>query len=231
MRSTPATGDVSVPVPVRGGAVAVAFGEGVFVVTAVAEAVGPGSLTVDAPAVVGAVVAGDSVTEVVVGKVGGAVVGAVPEQAAASSVSAAHAAYRRVCRGPRWRGALPPVVTRFSLAAEGVSMSQPWWRNSVVYQVYPRSFADSNGDGFGDLPGLIDRLDHIQTLGADVVWVSPFYPSPQADNGYDISDYQGVDPLFGTIEDVDRLIAQLHARGMKLVIDIVVNHTSDEHPW
>ena len=110
-------------------------------------------------------------------------------------------------------------------------MSQPWWRNSVVYQVYPRSFADSNGDGYGDLPGLIDRLDHIQALGADVVWVSPFYPSPQADNGYDISDYQGVDPLFGTIEDVDRLISQLHARGMKLVIDVVVNHTSDEHPW
>jgi len=110
-------------------------------------------------------------------------------------------------------------------------MSQPWWRTSVVYQVYPRSFADSNGDGYGDLPGLIDRLDYIQALGADVVWVSPFYPSPQADNGYDISDYQGVDPLFGTIADVDRLIAQLHARGMKLVIDIVVNHTSDEHPW
>ena len=110
-------------------------------------------------------------------------------------------------------------------------MSQPWWRTSVVYQVYPRSFADSNGDGYGDLPGLIDRLDYIQALGADVVWVSPFYPSPQADNGYDIGDYQGVDPLFGTIADVDRLIAQLHARGMKLVIDIVVNHTSDEHPW
>ncbi|MFZ1286997.1 MAG: alpha-glucosidase, partial [Candidatus Phosphoribacter sp.] len=110
-------------------------------------------------------------------------------------------------------------------------MTQPWWRTSVVYQVYPRSFADSNGDGVGDLPGLIDRLDHIHTLGADVLWVSPFYPSPQADNGYDVSDYQGVDPLFGTLADVDRLIAELHARGMKLVIDIVVNHTSDEHPW
>ena len=110
-------------------------------------------------------------------------------------------------------------------------MSQPWWRPSVVYQVYPRSFADSNGDGVGDLPGLIGRLDHIQTLGADVVWVSPFYPSPQADNGYDISDYQDVDPLFGTLADVDRLIAELHSRGMKLVIDIVVNHTSDAHPW
>ncbi len=110
-------------------------------------------------------------------------------------------------------------------------MGQPWWRSSVVYQVYPRSFADSNGDGIGDLPGLIDRLDHIAALGADVVWVSPFYPSPQVDNGYDISDYQGVDPMFGTLADVDRLLSALHARGMKLVIDAVVNHTSDEHPW
>ncbi len=110
-------------------------------------------------------------------------------------------------------------------------MRDPWWQSSVVYQVYPRSFADSDGDGIGDLPGLIARLDHIERLGADVVWVSPFYPSPQADNGYDVSDYQGVDPLFGTLADVDRLIAQLHSRGMKLVIDIVVNHTSDAHPW
>lgn len=110
-------------------------------------------------------------------------------------------------------------------------MTQPWWKTSVVYQVYPRSFADSNGDGIGDLPGLIERLEHIQELGADILWVSPFYPSPQADNGYDVSDYEGVDPLFGTLADVDRLIAELHARGMKLVIDIVVNHTSEEHPW
>lgn len=110
-------------------------------------------------------------------------------------------------------------------------MTQPWWRSSVVYQVYPRSFADSNGDGIGDLPGLVGRLDHIRELGADIVWVSPFYPSPQADNGYDVSDYEGVDPLFGTLADVDRLIAELHARGMKLVLDIVVNHTSEEHPW
>ena len=107
----------------------------------------------------------------------------------------------------------------------------PWWKTSVVYQVYPRSFADGDGDGIGDLPGLIARLDHIHDLGADILWVSPFYPSPQADNGYDVSDYQDVDPLFGTLADVDRLIAELHARGMKLVIDIVVNHTSDAHPW
>ncbi|HKJ56715.1 MAG TPA: alpha-glucosidase, partial [Nitriliruptoraceae bacterium] len=109
--------------------------------------------------------------------------------------------------------------------------TQPWWRDAVVYQVYPRSFADSDGDGIGDLRGLIDHLDHIAGLGIDVLWVSPFYPSPQVDNGYDISDYRGVDPVFGTMEDVDDLVEQVHARGMKLVIDVVVNHTSDQHPW
>ena len=107
----------------------------------------------------------------------------------------------------------------------------PWWKSSVVYQIYPRSFFDSDGDGVGDIPGIIERLDHIEALGADVVWVSPFYRSPQADNGYDVSDYQDVDPVFGTLADVDRLIAEVHGRGMRLVIDIVVNHTSDEHPW
>ncbi|RKT53882.1 glycoside hydrolase family 13 protein [Saccharothrix australiensis] len=107
----------------------------------------------------------------------------------------------------------------------------PWWTSAVVYQVYPRSFADSDGDGVGDLPGLTARLDHLQRLGVDVVWLSPVYASPQADNGYDISDYQAVDPVFGTLEDFDRLLADLHARGMKLIMDLVVNHTSDEHPW
>jgi oligo-1,6-glucosidase len=107
----------------------------------------------------------------------------------------------------------------------------PWWRNAVIYQVYPRSFADSDGDGSGDLAGIITKLDYLSALGVDVVWVSPFYPSPQDDNGYDISDYTAVDPLFGTLADFDELVAQLHARGMKLVIDVVINHTSDEHPW
>jgi oligo-1,6-glucosidase len=106
-----------------------------------------------------------------------------------------------------------------------------WWRTAVVYQVYPRSFADSDGDGVGDLPGLIGKLDYLAALGVDAVWVSPFYRSPQDDNGYDISDYRDVDPVFGTLADVDDLIAGLHARGMKLVIDVVVNHTSDAHPW
>jgi oligo-1,6-glucosidase len=107
----------------------------------------------------------------------------------------------------------------------------PWWTRAVVYQIYPRSFQDSDGDGIGDLGGVLRRLDHLADLGVDVVWLSPVYPSPQADNGYDISDYQGVDPLFGSLEQLDELIAALHARGIKLVMDLVVNHTSDEHPW
>ncbi len=106
-----------------------------------------------------------------------------------------------------------------------------WWRNAVVYQIYPRSFADSNGDGTGDIPGIIDHLDHLAELGVDVVWLSPVYASPMDDNGYDISDYQAIDPLFGSLEDMDELIAQAHRRGIKIVMDLVVNHTSDEHAW
>jgi oligo-1,6-glucosidase len=109
--------------------------------------------------------------------------------------------------------------------------AEPWWRSAVVYQVYPRSFADSDGDGIGDLPGVVAKLDYLSALGVDVVWLSPFYRSPQDDNGYDISDYEAVDPVFGTLADIDTLTGQLHARGMKLVIDVVINHTSDEHPW
>ena len=106
-----------------------------------------------------------------------------------------------------------------------------WWRSAVIYQVYPRSFSDSDGDGIGDIPGITSRLDYLSTLGVDVIWLSPVYSSPQDDNGYDISDYQNIDPLFGTLDDLDRLIAEAHARGIKLVMDLVVNHTSDEHPW
>ena len=108
---------------------------------------------------------------------------------------------------------------------------EAWWKSAVVYQVYPRSFADSNGDGIGDLAGILAHLDHIADLGADVLWLSPIYPSPQDDNGYDISDYQNVDPLFGTLADLDALIAAVHGRGMKLIMDLVVNHTSSAHPW
>ncbi|KQR22339.1 alpha-amylase [Agreia sp. Leaf335] len=106
-----------------------------------------------------------------------------------------------------------------------------WWTRAVVYQIYPRSFADSNGDGIGDLGGIRSKLDHLAELGVDVIWLSPIYRSPQADNGYDISDYEDIDPLFGTLEEFDVLLAEVHERGMKLVMDLVVNHTSDEHPW
>ncbi len=110
-------------------------------------------------------------------------------------------------------------------------MPSPWWRSAVVYQIYPRSFADSDSDGVGDLRGIARRLDYLKRLGVDVVWLSPIYPSPQDDNGYDISDYQDVDPVFGSLDDFDALLAGVHERGMKLVMDLVVNHTSDEHPW
>ena len=110
-------------------------------------------------------------------------------------------------------------------------LPRDWWASAVVYQIYPRSFADSDDDGIGDLRGVLDRLDHLEHLGVDVVWLSPVYRSPQDDNGYDISDYQDLDPTFGTLADLDELLEELHARGIRLVMDLVVNHTSDEHPW
>jgi oligo-1,6-glucosidase len=110
-------------------------------------------------------------------------------------------------------------------------MTDLWWKQAVVYQIYPRSFADADGDGMGDLRGIIAHLDHLADLGVDVIWLSPVYPSPQDDNGYDISDYQGIEPVFGTLEIFDELLAGVHRRGMKLVMDLVVNHSSDEHPW
>ena len=110
-------------------------------------------------------------------------------------------------------------------------MKRNWWKETVAYQVYPRSFNDSNGDGIGDLPGLIEKLDYLENLGIDVIWLSPMYPSPNDDNGYDISDYKGIMSEFGTMNDFDQLLSNIHQRGMKLILDLVVNHTSDEHPW
>ncbi len=115
--------------------------------------------------------------------------------------------------------------------AAGSSAASPWWKEAVVYQVYPRSFCDSNGDGIGDLRGITSKLDYLQGLGVDVVWLSPVYQSPNDDNGYDISDYRAILPEFGTMADFDAMLAGMHARGIRLVMDLVVNHCSDEHPW
>ena len=110
-------------------------------------------------------------------------------------------------------------------------MKKIWWKEAVAYQVYPRSFMDSNGDGIGDLRGVISKLDYLQELGIDVIWICPMYKSPNVDNGYDISDYQDIMEDFGNMADFDELLAETHSRGMKLIIDLVINHTSDQHPW
>ncbi|HPO01804.1 MAG TPA: alpha-glucosidase [Treponemataceae bacterium] len=110
-------------------------------------------------------------------------------------------------------------------------MREPWWKTAVFYQIYPRSFQDSNNDGIGDLPGIISRLDYLMELGVTALWISPFFKSPMDDFGYDISDYCDVDPVFGNLEDAKKLIAEAHARGLKLIFDLVINHTSDQHPW
>jgi len=109
--------------------------------------------------------------------------------------------------------------------------NNPWWRGAVIYQIYPRSFLDANGDGVGDLPGIIERLDYVAALGVDAIWISPFFKSPMADFGYDIADYRAVDPLFGRLEDFDRLLAKAHGLGLKVMIDQVLSHTSIEHAW
>ncbi|NBC96461.1 MAG: DUF3459 domain-containing protein [Deinococcus-Thermus bacterium] len=116
-------------------------------------------------------------------------------------------------------------------AAPSASDPRPWWRGAVIYQIYPRSFFDSNGDGIGDLPGVIARLDHIAGLGVDAIWLSPFFASPMKDFGYDVADYRRVDPMFGSDADFDRLVAEAHDRGLKVLIDMILPHCSDRHAW
>lgn len=106
-----------------------------------------------------------------------------------------------------------------------------WWQTGIIYQIYPRSFQDSNNDGIGDLQGIISRLDYLKWLGIKAIWISPIYPSPMADFGYDIADYKNIDPIFGTLNDFDDLLKEVHSRDMKLIMDLVPNHTSSLHPW
>src|SRR5512132_3452822 len=126
---------------------------------------------------------------------------------------------------------------RSAMLAEDVSTdkaaatAQPWWKGAAIYQIYPRSFADSNGDGIGDLPGIIEKLDYVASLGVDAIWISPFFESPMADFGYDIADYRAVDPIFGTLADFDRVVARAHGLNLKVMIDQVLSHTSDQHAW
>jgi len=133
--------------------------------------------------------------------------------------------------------ALALILGLMATAARGQSAQsnsenlKDWWKNAVIYEIYPRSFQDSNGDGVGDLNGITQRLDHLKELGVDAIWLSPIYPSPQADFGYDISDYEAIDPLYGTLADFDRLVAEAKKRNIRVIMDMVMNHTSDEHKW
>ena len=111
------------------------------------------------------------------------------------------------------------------------ALQKAWWKETIVYQIYPRSFKDSNDDGIGDLNGITEKLDYLHGLGIETLWLNPIFASPNADNGYDISDYRQIMPDFGTMEDFDRLLKETHARGMRLLLDLVLNHTSDQHPW
>jgi alpha-glucosidase len=135
---------------------------------------------------------------------------------------------------PRWAVLATGVGALTALAQTSSSApadSHEWWKHAVFYEIYPRSFADSNGDGVGDLAGITSKLDYLRELGVDAIWITPCFPSPQVDFGYDVSDYEQIDPMYGTLADFDRLLAEAHKRGIRIILDLVVNHTSDHHPW
>jgi alpha-glucosidase len=135
------------------------------------------------------------------------------------------------CLGAPPLVAQPPAGPAHTMAAKTAGTDTDWWKGAVVYEIYPRSFQDSNGDGIGDLNGIASRLDYLKVLGVDAIWLSPIYPSPQVDFGYDISDYENVDPAYGTLADFDRLVAEAKKRDIKIIMDMVMNHTSDKHKW
>ncbi|HUE49352.1 MAG TPA: alpha-amylase family glycosyl hydrolase, partial [Steroidobacteraceae bacterium] len=130
-----------------------------------------------------------------------------------------------------WAAAGSGVAHAQAAAPAAAGHAVPWWRNAVIYEIYPRSFQDSNGDGVGDLNGITQRLDYLESLGVDAIWIAPCYPSPQVDFGYDISDYQAIDPVYGTLADFDQLLAEAGRHKIRVILDMVLNHTSDRHPW
>lgn len=142
---------------------------------------------------------------------------------------------REIARRIRLRIVLPcfliALSSALSLAQAPSATADPWWKHAVIYEIYPRSFQDTNGDGIGDLNGITERLDYLQSLGVDAIWLSPVYPSPQVDFGYDISDYENIDSQYGTLADFDRLVAEAKKRNIRVIMDMVMNHTSDKHPW
>src|SRR5262245_42782701 len=136
---------------------------------------------------------------------------------------------------PRWLSVscvqITCIVSGDALWGNRNMTQPPWWRGAVIYEIYPRSFNDSDADGVGDLQGIIERLDYVASLGVDAIWIAPFFKSPMADFGYDVADYRSVDPMFGTMDDFDRLLARAHGLGLKVIIDQVLSHTSNEHSW
>src|SRR5947208_15446129 len=130
---------------------------------------------------------------------------------------------------PGWAQQAPPLSSKAEHALQ--KTQDPWWKHAVIYEIYPRSFQDSNGDGVGDLNGITSRLDYLRDLGIDAIWISPMYPSPQVDFGYDVADYESIDPQFGTLADFDHLVSEATNRSIRIIMDYVPNHTSDQHPW